>query len=262
MKLWQTRRHWEKLARTDPLWAVLSDPAKEGNRWETAEFFAVGRREIDTLMASVRTRCPDLRRGRALDFGSGVGRLSQALALHFDRVTGVDIAREMVALADRHNQHGGRVNYVHNTRADLAVFADGSFDFVCSWITLQHIAPEYSRRYLAEFLRVLAPGGVALFQVPAVARPPERWRHSFWPPTLVKRLRRFGFRLLNRTAAIEPVMGMNAVPGDQVRAIVAAGGGDLLDSYRDDAAGADAQSYVYLVRKRPDAGGGESRVKG
>jgi SAM-dependent methyltransferase len=48
----------------------------------------------------------------------------------------------------------------------LRMFSDGSFSFVLSMIVLQHIAPSYSHRYIAEFIRVLKPGGIAVFQVP------------------------------------------------------------------------------------------------
>jgi 2-polyprenyl-3-methyl-5-hydroxy-6-metoxy-1,4-benzoquinol methylase len=55
--------------------------------------------------------------GRALDFGCGVGRLTQALATHYDKVDGVDISWEMINLARRHNQHGDRVKYFANRQA-------------------------------------------------------------------------------------------------------------------------------------------------
>ena len=36
-----------------------------------------------------------------------------------------------------------------------------------SFIVLQHMEPRYAKAYVAEFLRVLRPGGVALFQLPS-----------------------------------------------------------------------------------------------
>ena len=57
---------------------------------------------------------------QALDFGCGVGRLTQALAEHFERVAGVDIAASMIARARQENRHGDRVRYVVNERSDLA----------------------------------------------------------------------------------------------------------------------------------------------
>jgi hypothetical protein len=54
-----------------------------------------------------------------------------------------------------------------NDRDDLALFESGVFDLIYSDIVLQHIAPEFSTRYVQEFTRVLAPGGVAVFQLPS-----------------------------------------------------------------------------------------------
>ncbi len=48
---------------------------------------------------------------RALDFGCGVGRLTQALARHFNIVDGVDIAPSMIELANQFNRSGGRCRY-------------------------------------------------------------------------------------------------------------------------------------------------------
>ena len=245
MKLWQTRRHWEKFARTDPLWAVLTAPGKEGNRWTPDEFFATGEHDVAAALAAIRTRCPQLARGRALDFGCGVGRLTQALALEFDQVTGVDLAADMLALARTHNRRGARVTYVHNAAPDLACFPAASFDLVLSLITLQHIAPEYSRRYLAEFIRLCAPGGVAYFQVPdrrLNAQPP---RFSLYPPTVAKKLRRW----VNTFTAAHPAMEMHVLPREDVLALVRASGGEILSADECPKTGDDFTSYAYLVRK-------------
>lgn len=251
MKLWQTRRHWEKLAQTDPFWAVLAEPGKLGNQWPVDAFFARGREEIGAVLAEVRAYCPDLPTGRALDFGCGVGRLTQALAGHFDHVTGVDVTRGMLALARRHNALGDRVTFVRNTRPHLRRFASGSFDFVCSLITLQHVAPEYSRQYIAEFVRLLAPGGAAYFQIPSAVPPEEKepWKHSFWLPTLSTRLRRFGYRYLNLSMAFEPLIEMHALPSAEVADIITRNGGTLLATTRREA-GKEIESCTYLVGKR------------
>ena len=247
MKLWQTRRHWEKFARTDPLWAVLAAPDKSGNRWDIEDFFATGRAEVAKNLADVRARCPALRLGHALDFGCGVGRLTQALAMHFEQVMGVDISARMLELARRHNRQGERVSYVHNIRPDLAAFADGTFDFVYSLITLQHIPPPATRRYLAEFVRVLKPEGAALFQRPArITIPILPRRFSLWPPTVAKKL----WRVVNRTAAVAPVMEMHAIPKEKVISIVRDAGGEIIDLWPHDAAGDGFESYAYLVRGR------------
>ena len=252
MKLSQLRRHWDRFARTDPYWAVLTEPDKQHSRWALDEFFATGVATIDAELARVRARHPGLRPGRALDFGCGVGRLTQALARHFDAVVGVDLSGEMIALARRHIAAGARVEFVHNLRPDLRVFPDARFDFVCSLLTLQHLEPRHARFYIAEFLRVCAPGGAVLFQLPTRTKPrdpPERLDFSFWPPTLWMRTRRYVRYHAARAFPRGPVMEMHALPQDEVLALLRALGAEVLDVWPDAATDPAIGSNSYLARK-------------
>ena len=164
----EVRTNWDALGRDNPLWAIRSDRAD----WDVDDFFAAGRKEIDEVFAELGGLGVHPR-GVALDFGCGAGRLTQALAARFDTVVGVDVARSMVALAEEHNRQGDRCRFVLNEAADLACFADGSFDFLYSNIVLQHVGTELAKGYIAEFLRVVAPGGILVFQVPSHLVPVE-----------------------------------------------------------------------------------------
>jgi SAM-dependent methyltransferase len=162
--------YWERQARRDPLWAILSDPAKREGQWDVARFFQTGASEIATLLFELDVQQVEVRRGAALDFGCGVGRLTQALAAHFERVVGVDVSPTMRDLAERCNQHPAQVSYVANQAPDLRIFDDRSFDVIVSSIVLQHIQPDVARAYVREFLRLLRPGGIAVFQLPSHRR--------------------------------------------------------------------------------------------
>jgi SAM-dependent methyltransferase len=163
---------WEHLGRTDPLWAICSDADKIGNRWDRDEFFRTGVEVVAHVMATLEGLGLPAGRGRCLDFGCGVGRLSQAFAGYFERCDGVDVAPSMIGLARQWNRHEGRCQYHLNQRDDLALFSDDSFDLVFSYLVLQHIPSELSATYIREFIRVLRPGGVAVFQVPCAYAPP------------------------------------------------------------------------------------------
>ena len=165
MNLTTLQKHWDQLGKDDPLWAVLTDPSKKGGRWEPKDFFQTGVTEITGVLEEIAGLKAPLHRGRALDFGCGVGRLSQALAAHFEEVHGVDISPSMLGHANQFNQHPERCHYHLNVESHLRLFPDRHFDFVYSPITLQHIEPPYEKLYLREFCRILKPGGIVAFQV-------------------------------------------------------------------------------------------------
>jgi len=251
MNLWQVRRHWDALAKDDPFFAVLTEARKHGNRWAISEFFATGVEEVARDLEQVRRCDPKVRLRRALDFGCGAGRLTQALARHVERVTGVDISERMVALARQHCSDE-RVCFVQKVRPDLKVFACRSFDLVYSRITLQHIAPRYTRRYLREFIRVLGAGGVMSVQIPdrvPAGDPPDRLRFSFWPPTLWMRIRRHVRYHHPGWFPGTPKMQMYAIPKDQVLALLAALGAEVLSVEKCEHGAVD--NYVYIARRPP-----------
>jgi SAM-dependent methyltransferase len=162
----ELKRSWQQLGSSDPRWAILSEPGREGGGWDDAAFWHSGEQFVHWVAQHLDGLGVLPARGRALDFGCGHGRLTQALAAHFEAVTGVDIASSMLDAARTANRYGERVQYVHNETPDLRVFADASFDFVLSVLVLQHMRPDYAAGYLREFLRVLVPGGTAFFQIP------------------------------------------------------------------------------------------------
>jgi 2-polyprenyl-3-methyl-5-hydroxy-6-metoxy-1,4-benzoquinol methylase len=212
------------MGRDDPLYAALSRNKLRGNRWDPKAFFENGRLEIRDVVAYVEARGLRLRRDRALDFGCAVGRLTQALADHFQAVVGVDIAVSMVEGARKFNTHGDRVTYLANTAPDLAVFESESFDFVYSNKVLQHIPPQHQLGYIREFVRVLRPGGIAVFQTrngPLVR--PRTLRAVLY--TLNRRhFRRFAQRIRGR-----PAYEMHFVARSSVADAVASAGGRIVD---------------------------------
>ena len=92
---------------------------------------------------------------RLLDVAAGPGRLSRAAADRGALATGCDLAPAMVALARRINP-GIRFD---EASADALPYAAGSFEAVVCAFGIGHFPdPE---RVLAEFARVVAPGGRA-----------------------------------------------------------------------------------------------------
>ena len=50
MRLSTVQRYWDRQAHADPMWAILTDPAKAGGRWDADEFFATGIHDVGVVM--------------------------------------------------------------------------------------------------------------------------------------------------------------------------------------------------------------------
>jgi len=166
-------REWEDHGAADPFFGVLSDPAKRGGKWDADAFFASGQSHVRNLMASLADSGILPAGGACLDFGCGVGRLTQPFCEYFDPVTGVDVATSMIRRARRFNAHGSRCRFVVNRSPDLRQFSDATFDLVHSCIVLQHMPPDIALGYVREFFRIAKPAGVVVFQVPDSLRSAE-----------------------------------------------------------------------------------------
>jgi SAM-dependent methyltransferase len=237
----ELQKNWDAFGKIDPLWAIITWPDKKGNRWNLEEFFTLGREEVAMIMTHLASLGLSLQHRKALDFGCGVGRITQALAPYFDEVNGIDIAPAMVELARAYNRYRGKCRYFVNEKNDLTLFDDEAFDFIYSVITLQHIKPPYIKGYLKEFLRLLAPGGLLAFQVPSEPVPQESRTlvsAEDFPPSLADPLQ-----------AYQPYMEMHAIPKDEVIAWLEAHSGKIIQVKRDDSSGPNWVSYRYFVTK-------------
>jgi ubiquinone/menaquinone biosynthesis C-methylase UbiE len=218
MELNDWQKNWDALGKDDPLWVVLTDPSKTDGRWKPEEFFETGREEIRGVLARLGEMGVKPGRERALDFGCGVGRLSQALAEHFDEVHGVDISPSMVGHATRFNRFPDRCHYHINAADGLPLFPADHFDFVYSNITLQHIEPRFGKNYIREFVRVLKPGGIVVFQV----LKPVFWR-SLVPESAVRTWRRWKH-------GDKPFIGMFGVAQGEITSLLDHAGAKILRS--------------------------------
>ncbi len=165
------RQDWNRRAREDARYYVAF--GRRGQ--DDDEFFASGL-ELAQALARELKRLPagNPRARRALEIGCGLGRLMRHLACWFGEIHGVDVSDEMVRLA-REKLAAIPHAHVHvNRGADLAAFADDSFDFVYSYAVFQHIpSRQIVFAYLKEARRVLKPGGIFRFQVNGLPGMPE-----------------------------------------------------------------------------------------
>jgi SAM-dependent methyltransferase len=168
VKVAREGERWDEIANQDPMWAILAYPEGKYGRWSKRDFFRHGDERVDEFLTHGLAFARPAGHQTALDFGCGIGRLTRALAPHFDSVTGLDISATMVERAREFNGDVANAEFRCNTRPDLAVFRDATFDLVACDIVLQHLPDRRTvQGYLGEFVRVLRPGGLLVFQLPA-----------------------------------------------------------------------------------------------
>lgn len=90
-----------------------------------------------------------------LDFGCGCGRTSR----HWQRpVHGTDIHPELVAWCQTHLPGV----YVVNDLEPPTLYSDSSFDLAYAVSVFTHLTVDRQRQWLAEFARIIRPGGLLL----------------------------------------------------------------------------------------------------
>ena len=211
-------RDWEEMAAVDPLWAILSSPEKRFSQWSPDEFLETGAQDVGRLMQEAERLGLPRQRRTAIDFGCGAGRLTRALSSYFPNSLGVDISSAMLKRARELAP-----NCQFQQSANLAGFPDQSADLIYSTLVLQHQpSTKAVRSLIKDMVRVLAPGGLLVFQMPMHI--PLRNRLQFR-----RRLYRIGRTLnlshsfLYKRLGLSPIR-MLAMPEDSVKQTVVEAG--------------------------------------
>ncbi len=193
---------WDMISECDAFWAVLSDPDQKHEKWDKEIFFKLGSDQIQSVLDVIRDQLgPFHKQTRALDFGCGLGRLTRAMAHHFDSCDGIDISEQMIMRAMQLNADTPTIEFHVNRSSDLGLFRDATFDFIYSSLVLQHVPSQrLILDYIKEFVRVTVPEGIVAFQLPPslpwfIRVQPRRKLFSFLkrigiPPVVL--YRRFG----------------------------------------------------------------------
>lgn len=168
-----------------------------------------------------------LQRTSALDFGCGVGRMARPLASHFESYTGVDISEPMIAQAREWSRDCTRCRFILNTTGDLRVFDSASVDLIYSRFVLQHLPSRVLvESYLRDFIRILKPGGLLVFQLPSRVGLLHRVQPRRRLYTLLRGLG-VSERVLLGPLKLTP-MAMRAMPETEVAGLVQTLGGRLV----------------------------------
>jgi SAM-dependent methyltransferase len=157
--------------------------------------------------------------------------LTLALAPHADKVVGVDISPPHLRLARERAAATGVGNVQFESIAsvnDLDRYE--GFDFVICRIVLQHNPPPVMAALYAKLLSALAPGGIAIVQIPTFIHGQS-------------------FAAADYLVSEQPQMEMNSLPQQVIFRIIEEAACRTIEVREDVAAGDGALSHVFFVQK-------------
>jgi ubiquinone/menaquinone biosynthesis C-methylase UbiE len=131
--------------------------------WSEAPYYALAERDMDwqwTQLIAPWLEGLDLT--RVLELAPGHGRNTKRLLKRAREIHLVDVNATCIdACRARFADHVGpcRLHYHVNDGSSLSLIADTSVTFVYSWDAMVHFDARVIERYLAEFARILEPGG-------------------------------------------------------------------------------------------------------
>ncbi|WP_270936631.1 methyltransferase domain-containing protein, partial [Falsiroseomonas oryzae] len=232
-------RGWTRLGEQAPHWSVLPEdrfrPASlPAHR---AAFLGSGREDRDLLEgAMARLRLPRDGVRRLVEFGCGVGRATLHLAAVAPEVAGIDASAPHLAAARAEALARGMDHIAWlRSRPDLPMPVTG-YDIWFSRRVLQHNPPPVMREVLRLAFAGLAPGGLAMFQLPTYG-----FGYAFDPAAYL-------------AAPEAPAPELHALPQAEVFALAAAAGLAVLEVNEDPVPGLDRRrwvSHLFVMRRPP-----------
>ena len=188
----RTREQWDSFGKEDAEFYIVG----HGEHESRTQFLETGKAIVDPVLAYL---APERTGGRLLEIGCGLGRTVHAFAPHFEHVDGADIAQSMVEQARSLNPPEN-VDFTVISGADLALFADDSFDVVFSFVVFQHVIdPTVISSMIQEIGRVTRSGATAILQFDTRPFPPHHRAIFALPDAVLPRLQRRGIRRNRRS---------------------------------------------------------------
>lgn len=162
-----TDKDWKKWGKSDPYFGVLtSDEFKKENLDEQRlnSFFETGQHFIDGIVKNIRRYIhPEFNPATAVDFGCGTGRLIIPISKFAKKAIGIDISEHMLEEV-RKNSIKYNIHNIETYISDdsLSCLQDVKYDFVNSYIVMQHIPVERGYTIFRQLLKNLNQGGVGV----------------------------------------------------------------------------------------------------
>ncbi|HZQ71391.1 MAG TPA: class I SAM-dependent methyltransferase [Burkholderiales bacterium] len=160
---------------------------------------------------------------RVLEIGPGAGRWTEVLQRRASHLTLVDLAPRCIELCRERFGDAGNIEYHVNDGRDLGFVPDASVDRIWSFDVFVHIQASDVERYVRQFPRLLAPGGVGVVHHSKDGKTRRGWRSDMTAGTM---------RRLCEENGLEVVQQFDSWDEGRVRLWGSEGGPDIVTIFR------------------------------
>ena len=159
-----TDRDWEEFGRTEPYWAVLTDEKYKLDKLTSQsleDFFHSGDSQVSWTFDQIRNHVdPEFDPASGARLRLRGGTIDIPPWKRCRSVTGVDVSPVMLEKAREHAADLGLSNVTFVRGDDELSTVEGPFDFINTYIVLQHIPPDRGERLICRLLELLRDRGV------------------------------------------------------------------------------------------------------
>lgn len=150
------RDDWDRRVKQDYRFWMSDGHESDDVMW------ASGRRDSAKLLRDIPA---DLKQGRYVEIGCGVGRLLPAALEQFNEVIGLDVSAEAIRIAGSLLPDSGALKLMTGNGINLDQIESNSVQVLASFAALISVPSEVLAAYLVDFKRVLAHDGVIRLQM-------------------------------------------------------------------------------------------------
>lgn len=157
---------WKKWGEKDPLMGVATRHGKDtagSDPWSDEEFYALGRSDWSDFYEKWKRY--GVETTSCIEIGCGTGRITQQLAVNFERVYALDVSEGMITYAKR-NVTSPSVTFLLGDGLRIPL-PDRCVTAVFSTHVFQHFdSLQHASRYFTEIARCLLPQGSLMVHLP------------------------------------------------------------------------------------------------
>lgn len=165
----------------------------EGNEWSNSEISGWKESIVEKLLV------PFIEQDfTVLEIGPGAGRWTEHLVERAAKLTLVDVTPECINICRTKFAEAGNIEFYVNEGNNLGFLESSSIDRIWSFDVFVHILSADIDRYVAEFARVLRPGGRALIHHSKNGFDSGPWRSDMTDQRMCQFAKSYGLEVVDQ----------------------------------------------------------------